>query len=115
MPFDKTCKYLSETYPDRFVGELFCQFFKKGIMRESVIYQEILEEGREESRWEEALAYTMRLLTRRIGTVEPEVEAQIRELARQELEELGEALLDFSELADLTAWLQPRQPRQDCS
>jgi predicted transposase YdaD len=109
MPFDNTCKYLSETYHDRFVGELFCQLFKKGILRESVIYQEILEEGREESKWEEALAYTMRLLTRRIGTVEPEVEAQIRELARQELEELGEALLDFSELADLTAWLQAGQ------
>ena len=113
MPFDNTCKYLSETYPDRFVGELFCQFFKKGIMRESVIYQEILEEGRAEERekgkWEEALAYTRRLLTRRIGTVEPEVEAQIRELTTLELEELGEALLDFSELADLTAWLQARQ------
>lgn len=58
-------------------------------MRESVIYQEILEEGREEERkegkWEEALAYTKRLLTRRIGTLEPEVEAQIRALARQEL------------------------------
>jgi predicted transposase YdaD len=114
MPFDDTCKYLSETYPDRFVGELFCQFFKKGIMRESVIYQEILEEGREESKWEEALAYTRRLLTRRIGALEPEMEAEIRELTTQELEELGEALLDFSELADLTAWLQARQEsRQD--
>jgi predicted transposase YdaD len=114
MPFDDTCKYLSETYPDRFVGELFCQFFKKGIMRESVIYQEILEEGREESKWEEALAYTRRLLTRRIGALEPEMEAEIRELTTQDLEELGEALLDFSELADLTAWLQARQEsRQD--
>jgi predicted transposase YdaD len=114
MPFDNTCKYLSETYPDRVVGELFCQLFRKGIMRESVIYQEILEEGREEGKWEEALTYTMRLLTRRIGTLEPEVEAQIRELTTQELEELGEALLDFSELADFTAWLQARQDsRQD--
>ena len=87
-------------------------------MRESVIYQEILEEGREEGREEgkreEALAYTMRLLSRRIGTVEPELEVQIRELTTQELEELGEALLDFSELADLVTWLQVRQDaRQD--
>ncbi len=51
----------------------------------------------------------MRLLTRRIGTVEPELEAQIRELATQELEDLGEALLDFSEPDDLDAWLQARQ------
>ena len=82
-------------------------------MRESVIYQEILEEGREEGReegkQEEALAYTMRLLTRRIGTVEPQLEAQLRSLTTQELEDLGEALLDFSEPTDLDAWLQARQ------
>ena len=83
-------------------------------MRESVIYQEILEEGREEGKQEEALAYTMRLLTRRIGVVEPELEAQIRELTTQDLEDLGEALLDFSEPAELTAWLEFRQEsRQD--
>jgi len=74
-------------------------------MRESVIYQEILEEGKRE----EALSFVMRLLTRRIGTVEPKLEAQIRELATQELEDLGEALLDFSEPTDLDAWLQARQ------
>ena len=97
----------------RFNKDLIRQLFSGGIMRESVIYQEILEEGREEGREEgkreEARAYTMRLLTRRIGTVEPELEAQIRELTTQALEDLGEALLDFSELADLIAWLESRQ------
>ncbi|MBD1807661.1 Rpn family recombination-promoting nuclease/putative transposase [Microcoleus sp. FACHB-SPT15] len=89
----------------RFKKDLIRQLFSGGIMRESVIYQEILEEGKQE----EALAYTMRLLTRRLGRVEPELEAQIRELATQELEDLGEALLEFSEPADLDAWLQARQ------
>ncbi len=89
----------------RFKKDLIRQLFSGGIMRESVIYQEILEEGKQE----EALAYTMRLLIRRLGTVEPELEAQIRELATQELEDLGEALLDFSEPDDLDAWLQARQ------
>ena len=97
----------------RFKKDLIRQLFREGIMRESVIYQEILEEGREEGReegkQEEALAYTMRLLTRRIGTVEPQLEAQLRSLTTQELEDLGEALLDFSELTDLDAWLQARQ------
>jgi hypothetical protein len=51
----------------------------------------------------------MRLLKRRIGTLEPELEAQIGELATQELEELGEALLDFSEPVDLVIWLEARQ------
>jgi predicted transposase YdaD len=93
----------------RFKKDLIRQLFREGIMRESVIYQEILEEGREEGKQEEALAYTMRLLTRRIGTVEPELEAQLRSLTTQELEDLGEALLDFSEPTDLDAWLQARQ------
>ncbi|MBD1921501.1 DUF4351 domain-containing protein [Microcoleus sp. FACHB-831] len=50
-----------------------------------------------------------RLLPRRIGTVEPEVQEQIRELSTAQLEHLGEALLDFSEAADLTVWLESRQ------
>jgi predicted transposase YdaD len=102
----------------RFSKDLIRQLFSGGIMRESVIYQEILEEGREEGREEgkreEALAFTIRLLTRKFGTLEPELEAQIRELTTQDLEELGEALLDFSEAAELEAWLQSRQDaRQD--
>lgn len=98
----------------RFSKDLIRQLFSGGIMRESVIYQEILEEGPEEGKREEARAYTMRLLRRWLGTVEPELEAQIRELTTQELEDLGEALLDFSEPADLTAWLEFRQEsRQD--
>lgn len=98
----------------RFSKDLIRQLFSGGIMRESVIYQEILEEGREEGKREEALGYTMRLLRRWLGTVEPELEAQIRELTKQELEDLGEALLDFSEPADLTAWLESGQDsRQD--
>ena len=97
----------------RFNKDLIRQLFSGGIMRESVIYQEILEEGREEGKQAEALTLIMRQLPRRIGTVEPELEAQIRELTTQELEELGEALLDFSEPADLTVWLQARQDSQD--
>lgn len=89
----------------RFSKDLIRQLFSGGIMRESVIYQEILEEGKQE----EALAYTIRLLRRWLGTVGPELEAEIRELTKQELEDLGEALLDFSEPADLAAWLQDRQ------
>ncbi|MEO8890926.1 MAG: DUF4351 domain-containing protein [Coleofasciculaceae cyanobacterium] len=48
----------------------------------------------------------MRLLPRRIGTVNSEQEMQTQALSIQDLEDLGEALLDFSEAADLDAWLQ---------
>ena len=70
-------------------------------MRESAIYQEILQEGRQEG---ETLL-VLRLLTRRFGT-SPELRSQIQQLSIEQLEELGEALLDFSSIRDLTDWLQ---------
>ncbi|MGB8702079.1 MAG: DUF4351 domain-containing protein [Thermosynechococcaceae cyanobacterium] len=48
----------------------------------------------------------LRLLTRRIGNVSPNLQSQIQALSLMQLESLGEALLDFSEPADLTHWLQ---------
>jgi hypothetical protein len=43
----------------------------------------------------------LRQLTRRLGQVTPEAEAQVRALSLPQLEALGEALLDFSEPDDL--------------
>jgi Domain of unknown function (DUF4351) len=48
----------------------------------------------------------LRLLTRRLGELTPETEFQIRTLSLPQLEELGEALLDFSKPSDLSEWLQ---------
>lgn len=72
-------------------------------MRESVIYQEILQEGREEGRQSE-LRLVMRQLTRRLGIVTPELQSQIQELSLEQLEDLGEALLDFTTEGDLVNW-----------
>lgn len=44
-------------------------------------------------------------LTRRFGTVEPQLQEQIRELSMMQLSQLGEALLDFETVMDLAAWL----------
>lgn len=82
-------------------------------MRESVIYQDIREsgkaqgreEGREEGRREEAVSLILRLLNRRLGEISSTVSQQIRELSPEQLETLGEALLDFTSLTDLTTWL----------
>lgn len=74
-------------------------------MRESPLYQEILQEGRQQ----EALAFVLRLLTRRVGTVDPELQSRVQRLSSDQLEELGEALLDFSTTQDLVAWLQSHQ------
>ncbi|PMB19957.1 DUF4351 domain-containing protein [Fischerella thermalis] len=93
----------------KFEKGLIRKLFRGEAMRESVIYQEILEEGRQEGRQEGELALLLKLLTRRVGTLPPELQMQIQALPLTQIEELGEALLDFSELADLVAWLQTSQ------
>ncbi|HLO84254.1 MAG TPA: DUF4351 domain-containing protein [Nostocaceae cyanobacterium] len=66
-------------------------------MRESVIYQDILQEA--------ALSLVMRLVRRKFGKVSPALQGQIENLCLTKLEDFAEALLDFSSLADLETWL----------
>jgi predicted transposase YdaD len=70
--------------------------------------QQGIEQGLQQGRQEGELAVIMRQLNRRIGTVEPELQERIRQLSLTQLEDLAEALLDFSDVADLAAWLESR-------
>ena len=79
-------------------------------MRESVIYQEILQEGRQEGRQEEGVMLVLRQLTRRFGPIDEPTRSHIATLPLLLLEDLSEALLDFAAFADLTHWLQTHQP-----
>jgi predicted transposase YdaD len=94
----------------RFNKKLVQQFFRESIMRESVIYQDILrqglEQGLEQGKQQGETALTLRLLTRQIGAVAPELQERIRGLSIAQLEDLAEALLDFSQPADLVTWLE---------
>jgi predicted transposase YdaD len=74
-------------------------------LKQTRVYQEAKQEGQQEGQ----LTLLLRQLTRRFGTLEPEVQTQIQELSINQLEELGEALLDFSSAADLADWLQERR------
>jgi len=65
-----------------------------------------MEEGIEQGKQQEALSLVMRLLPRRIGAVAPELQQPIQQLSQEQLEDLAEALLDFSSTADLEDWLQ---------
>lgn len=47
----------------------------------------------------------LRQLNRRIGSISPNLEQQVRSLSLNTLEDLGEALLDFNSEADLLTWL----------
>ncbi len=70
-------------------------------LRQTRVFQEALEEGRQEGK----CALVLRLLHRRLGTLPEAVTAQVQALSVPQLEALGEALLDFATLADLEAWL----------
>ncbi|MBD2054973.1 Rpn family recombination-promoting nuclease/putative transposase [Oculatella sp. FACHB-28] len=77
-------------------------------LKETRVYREIKEEGREEGREEATINLIVRLLTKRFGSLPQEVRSTISDLPLPVLEELSEALLDFSELADLQAWFAAR-------
>jgi predicted transposase YdaD len=100
----------------RFEKDLIRQFFREEIMRESVIYQDILQQGlqqgRREGKQEEAVDLITRQLTRRLGEVGSLLIERIRELSLARLEELGVALLDFSSVADLMAWFAQQERRE---
>ena len=91
---------LSQTVIDRLI--------RSEIMRESVIYQQIYQEGvaSGEERWrrEEAVALVLKQLTRKLGNLAPAFTSQVRDLPVEEVESLGEALLDFQSIADLESW-----------
>ncbi|WP_448571214.1 Rpn family recombination-promoting nuclease/putative transposase [Trichothermofontia sp.] len=93
------------------------QIFREGIMRESVIYQEIFQQGelkgrqegelkgRQEGRQEGERTLTLRLVNRRLGPLSPRLTQRLTELSIVQLESLAEALFDFTALTDLEAWL----------
>ncbi|NJO74484.1 MAG: DUF4351 domain-containing protein [Leptolyngbyaceae cyanobacterium RM1_406_9] len=53
------------------------------------------------------ISIILRQLHRRLGQLDPQLEVQVRNLSIQQVEELGEALLDFSTETDLVNWLNP--------
>jgi Domain of unknown function (DUF4351) len=89
--------YLEKIQAAEFVGE------QRG--RQSGLIEGEVKEGQ---------TLVLRQLNRRVGTLsiadadgKPcDLEAKIKTLPLAQLEELGEALLDFSQMADLVAWLE---------
>jgi Domain of unknown function (DUF4351) len=44
-------------------------------------------------------------LTRKLGTIKPEIKVRVNSLKIEQLESLGEDLLDFTQMSDFLAWL----------
>ncbi len=101
------------------------QILRRDIMRESVTYQEILQEGRQEGlqkgrqegrleglkkgevkgRKQGLVVVVLRLLSHKFGNVPPNLHGRIARLKISRLENLAEAILDFEGLTDLENWL----------
>ncbi len=102
------------------------QLIRSPVMRESTMYQSIFREGQAEGlergleqglergleqgliqgRTVEGRALVLKLLTRKLGTLSIDVTAKVSALNLEQLEALGEALLDFTSVADLESWLR---------
>jgi hypothetical protein len=65
-----------------------------------------MEQGIAQGRTEGERSLVLRQLIRKLCTLPASVEAQVQALDLPQLEALGEALLDFTQLSDLTDWLQ---------
>ena len=93
------------------------KLLREEIMKESVIYQEIYatgeasgeikgrREGEIKGRREGETHLVIRQLKRRFGEISENLTEQLRQLSVEELENLGEALLDFQKKEDLVKWL----------
>jgi len=90
----------------RFEQNLINQLFREDIMKESVIYQQILQEGVRQGQQLGEVTLIVRQLERRFGTIDATTQEQIRNLPSDRLEELAVALLDFSAITDVATWLQ---------
>jgi predicted transposase YdaD len=81
----------------RFEKNLIRQLLSEEIMQESVIYQDILQKGEQRT--------IIRQLNRRFIAIDSSLLDRVRMLTIEKLDDLAEALLDFSEISDLVTWL----------
>ena len=105
----------------RFEKQLISQLLREDIMRESVIYQDIFQKGeqRGEQRGRELgeklgrelgeQRTIIRQLTRRFGELDSSLVDKIKTFNIEKLDNLADALLEFSTINDLATWLNDNQ------
>ena len=86
--------------------EVVRRLFSEGIMRESVIYQEIFQAGEAQGKARGACRMAIRILSRQLGNLSPSLVSQLNDLSLKQIETLGDVMVDFISLEDLTQWLK---------
>jgi predicted transposase/invertase (TIGR01784 family) len=77
-------------------------------LQQTRVYQEAKAEGEvigENRGLERERALVLKLLTRKLVAISPEIQTRVNSLTIEQIESLGEALLDFTQIGDLTNWL----------
>ena len=85
----------------RFAKDFIRQLLSEDIMQESVIYQDILQKGEQKGE----VKFCLMLLNQRFGEIDSEILERVKILPVEQLENLGAALFNISEVADLITWL----------
>ena len=112
----------------RLKSKVIKSLLKEEIMKSSVIYQEIKKagkiegkiegkregkregriEGKREGKREEALSLAIKIINQYLGTIDNDLQAKIKTLTLENLEELTLALFNFDCLGDLELWLEDK-------
>ena len=95
----------------RFEKDFIRQLLSEDIMQESVIYQDILQKGEGKGEQKEAVKFCLMLLNQRFGQLDSEILERVKVLSVEHLENLGAALFNISEIADLVTWLNQEEHR----
>jgi predicted transposase YdaD len=75
-------------------------------IKQTRVYQEASQEGEQKGE----IRLLLRQLSRRFGKMSDRRIQMINQLSLEQLEDLGEALLDFSDIAELENWIKSRLP-----
>lgn len=85
------------------------EIFKAEIAKFETVKQEVVMEivtsWQLQGRQEGELKVILRMLNRKLGSITPQLEERIRQLSTTQLEDLADALLDFTCQEDLVTWL----------
>ncbi|MEH2375407.1 MAG: DUF4351 domain-containing protein [Nostoc sp.] len=76
---------------------------------ERIGYERGKQEGKKEGKQKGQQRLILRLLQKRVGELSPELQERIQSLSLNQLENLGEALLDFTAMEDFLHWLETNQ------
>ncbi|MFM7441554.1 MAG: Rpn family recombination-promoting nuclease/putative transposase [Snowella sp.] len=75
-------------------------------IKQTRVYQEAKQEGRQEGEQAGEVRLVLRLLSKRFGKIGDRRVEMINSLTLEQLDDLGDALLDFGNITDLDDWLK---------